>query len=308
MFFDYTNILKLINVYKLAKKIHNSKKNIQQFFKIKSNKSEIIKISYDVQSGDYIKYFNKFSQKKIKNVYYPLIETIKINFKNSKTILDFGCGELTTSYFIFSKIKKNITKYFANDNSLNRLIVGQNYLKKKLNKNDYKKFEIFSNSEYKLPFQDNSIDLVITIHSLEPNNKIKGKILNELYRISKHGIILMEPHYELSSKKQKKRMVKLDYVRGIEKLLKDKKFNYRIIKKKFHINENNISSLFVIIKNKVSKKNNFSYVDPLDLSKLKIFKGYFYSENNFRAFPIINDIKIFNNDTQLFLPSLKLKK
>ena len=106
MFFDYTNILKLINVYKLAKKIHNSKKNIQQFFKIKSNKSEIIKISYDVQSGDYIKYFNKFSQKKIKNVYYPLIETIKINFKNSKTILDFGCGELTTSYFIFSKIKK----------------------------------------------------------------------------------------------------------------------------------------------------------------------------------------------------------
>ena len=60
--------------------------------------------------------------------------------------------------------------------------------------------------------------------------------------------------------------------------------------------------------NQKFKKNNFSNVDPLDLSKLKIFKVYFYSENNFRAFPIINDIKIFNNDTQLFLPSLKLKK
>jgi hypothetical protein len=68
-----------------------------------------------------------------------------------------------------------------------------------------------------------------------------------------------------------------------------------------------ISNTYKLLNQKF-KKNNFSYVDPLDLSKLKIFKVYFYSENNFRAFPIINDIKIFNNDTQLFLPSLKLKK
>ena len=31
--------------------------------------------------------------------------------------------------------------------------------------------------------------------------------------------------------KTKKRMIKLDYIRGIEKLLKDRKINYRIIKK-----------------------------------------------------------------------------
>ena len=68
-----------------------------------------------------------------------------------------------------------------------------------------------------------------------------------------------------------------------------------------------ISNTYKLLNQKF-KKNNFSYVDPLDLSKLKIFRGYFYSENNFRTFPIINDIKIFNNDTQLFLPSLKLKK
>ena len=111
------------------------------------------------------------------------------------------------------------------------MIVGTNNLKKKLSKNDLKKFEIFCNSKYKLPLKENSIDLIFTIHSLEPNNKIKNKIFDELFRVSRHGVILMEPHYEISSKKQKKRMLKLDYVRGIEKLLKNRKVNYQIIKK-----------------------------------------------------------------------------
>ena len=52
-------------------------------------------------------------------------------------------------------------------------------------------------------FKENSIDLIVTIHSLEPNNKIKEKIFEELYRISRHGIIFMEPHYEIASQKQK---------------------------------------------------------------------------------------------------------
>ena len=93
---------------------------------------------------------------------------------------------------------KKIKKYFANDNSLNRLIVATNNLKKKLSKNDLKKFEIFCNSKYKLPLKENSIDLILHIHSLEPNNKIKNKIFDELFRVSRHGVILMEPHYEIS--------------------------------------------------------------------------------------------------------------
>ena len=305
MFFNYTSILKLIATYKIARKKYAERKNIQLFLKNKLKKTDVIKISYDTQSGDYIKYFNKLPKKKIEKIYYPLIKAINNNFKYSKTILDFGCGELTTSYYVFNHLKKKIVKYLANDNSLNRLIIGKNNLRKYLNKNDFKKFEIFCNSEYKLPFKENSIDLVFTIHSLEPNNKIKEKIFDELYRISRHGIIFMEPHYEIASKKQKKRMVNLDYVRGFERLLKNKKINYQIIKKKYHINNENISSLFIIKKKKTNKKNNHRFVDPLDLTELKDFKKYFYSKNNFRIFPIIDDVKIFNNDTQLFLPSIK---
>lgn len=307
MFFKYSNLKNLIKIYKLAKKRHYLKKNIQQFFKNKYDRVDTIKVAYDTQSGDYIKYFEKLSNKTIKKIYFPIIETIQDNFKTSKTILDFGCGELTTSYYIFNNLKKKIFKYYANDNSLNRLIVGRNYLKRKFDKNNYKKFELFCNSQYKLPFKDNSIDLVLTIHSLEPNNKIKKKIIKELFRVSRHGMILMEPHYEISSIKQKKRMNKYGYIKGIGKTFKDLGLNHKIIKKKYHINKDNISSLFIVFKKKNAKKNKVSYVDPLDLSKLINYGEYLYSKNNFRIFPIIDKIKIFNNDTQLFLPSIKSK-
>ena len=66
-----------------------------------------------------------------------------------------------------------------------------------------------------------------------------------------------------------------------------------------------IFPLFYNKKKRLIKRNNYKFVDPLDLTELKDFKKYFYSKNNFRIFPIIDNIKIFNDDTQLFLPSIK---
>ena len=119
--------------YKLLNQKFKENKNLQIFLKKKNfNSEQSIKMSYDVQSGTYIKFFNSLSKNKINKIYQPIVDVIKKDFKNSKTILDFGCGELTTSLFIFNKIKKNIINYFANDVSLNRLILGQNYAKKKI--------------------------------------------------------------------------------------------------------------------------------------------------------------------------------
>ena len=262
-------------------------------------------MSYDVQSGTYIKFFNSLSKNKVNRIYQPLIDVIKKDFKNSKTILDFGCGELTTSLFIFNKLKKSIVNYFANDVSLNRLILGQNYLNKKLKKKDFNKFKIFCNSNTNLPFKDNSIDLIITIHSLEPNNKNKESFIDELFRVSKRGLILMEPHYEISSDKQKKRMLKFEYIRGIQKLFNKKDCEIKIIKKDHHINNNNVSSLFVIKKKKVRKNNNTSYVEPKTFSRLKDINNFLYSSKSLRFYPTYNDISIFSDESQFFLPSLK---
>jgi SAM-dependent methyltransferase len=306
MFFKKKNLEIISNTYKLIQGKYKKKQNIQLFLKNKTfSNSEIIKLAYDIQSGSYIKFFKKLNKKKKANVYFPLIKAINDNFKNVKTILDFGCGELTTSSYIFKNLNYKIKKYYANDISFNRLLVGSNELKKKLTKKNYNKFKIFCNSDNNLPFKDNSIDLVLTVHALEPNNQYKYKILNELLRVSKLGVILMEPHYEMSNVKQKKRMIRFDYIRGIERILKSKKIKYHIIKKKFHLNNLNKSSIFVLKNNLTKKKQRDNFVDPIKKNDL-IKKGNFlYSKKTFRAFPIINDIVIFNEDSQIFLPNLK---
>ena len=306
MFFKKKNLEIISNTYKLLQEKYKKKQNIQLFLKNKTfSNREIIKLAYDIQSGSYIKFFKKLTREKKVNVYFPLIKAINDNFKNVKTILDFGCGELTTSAYIFKNLNHKIKKYYANDVSFNRLLVGSNELKKKLSKKNYNKFKIFCNSDNNLPFKDKSIDLVLTVHALEPNNQYKYKIFNELLRVSKLGIILMEPHYEISDVKQKKRMIKFDYIRGIEKILRLKKIKYHIIEKKFHLNNLNKSSIFVLKNNLTKKKQHDNFVDPIKKNDLIKKDNFLYSKKTFRAFPIINDIAIFNEDSQIFLPNLK---
>ena len=192
--------LEISKTYRLLNDKLKKNENIQSYLKKKKfSDVDSIKISYDIQSGSYIKFFKSLSKDKINKIYNPIIKIIKNDFSRIKNVLDFGCGELTTSLYIFSKIKRKIKNYYANDFSLNRLILGQNYIKKKLLNNDFKKFKLFCNSNFNLPFKDNSIDLIITVHSLEPNNNNKKIIINELLRVCRYGLILMEPHYEIAS-------------------------------------------------------------------------------------------------------------
>ena len=60
----------------------------------KLSKSLITKISYDLQSGFTVKTFNKSRRDLCKKVLMPVVKEIK-KFKNVKTILDFGTGEMT---------------------------------------------------------------------------------------------------------------------------------------------------------------------------------------------------------------------
>ena len=303
---DKLNISDLSKLYKELKIKYRKKINIQKYLKNrKFNNDTSINISYDIQSGSYINFFNTLSKRKIKEVYFPIIREFENNFKNCKTLLDFGCGELTTSSFIIKELSGKIKKYFACDNSLNRLYLGNNYIKKRLTKKDYKKLTIFCNANIKLPFKNNSIDLVLTIHSLEPNNKNKNLIIDELLRVSKYGLLLMEPHFEQSNKRQQRRMKKYNYIKGIKKILVEKGCNVEIIKKDYHLNSLNRSSIFIVKKSKKAKvHNNYKFVDPVNQKELEVIDGFLYSKENFRLYPRFGKIHIFNEFSRLFLPKI----
>ena len=130
------NIIAISKLYKNLKVAYKKKINIQKFLsKKKITSQKAIQLSYDLQSGSYIKKIGKY--KKIdKKVFNFFNKTLGNNFRNIRTILDFGSGELTRFMYVIDYFKKKkYIKYFACDISLNRLFLGKNFYNKKILRN-----------------------------------------------------------------------------------------------------------------------------------------------------------------------------
>lgn len=287
----------MIDYNKLITK-YSEGKNISLYLKKNSSlsKQEITKISYDLQSGKTINNFTKSKRRIVSKVMTPIIEEIK-KFKNVKTILDFGAGELTNLSFLKKRLK-NI-KFYANDISFNRLYLGKKFLDKEFRgKNNV---ILICNSHFKLPFKDNSFDIVTTMQALEPNGSMEKPLLKELYRVCKKGIVSCEPHYEIANQLQKKRMKLHGYVINLEKTIKKLKYKYKIVNQNYSLKKINPTSIFVIMKNsKFSSKPEMA--DPATGDILVKKNNFYLNKKTKRIYPIIDSIIYLNENFNLFLP------
>jgi len=272
------------------KKLYLNKTNISQYLKKKTNLSEkeIIKLSYDIQSGSYVKNYNYLKSKK------ALSQVIKeINSTNYKSLMDFGCGELTNFYTLIDNIETKNKFFVAYDLSFSRILIGNKFLKKKKKKIQLK---LFSNNSIRIPLPDNSIDIVTSCHALESNKKNANKILKELWRISKKKLILLEPNNLLGDKLTKQRHNEHNYIVDVEKKIKKITLRYKIVKNKFNFNPLNPASIFILEKNS-NKNNKFNFLNPKnnnDILKKKL--NFYYSQKTGQIFPIVDDIVIFNKN------------
>ncbi|CAM5272174.1 Methyltransferase domain-containing protein OS=Lysinibacillus sphaericus OX=1421 GN=LS41612_21290 PE=4 SV=1 [Lysinibacillus sphaericus] len=69
-----------------------------------------------------------------------------------------------------------------------------------------------------MPLANNSIDLVYTVHALEPNGGKELEALKELYRVASKYVVLVEPYYEGANSEAKERMDRLGYIKGIRRV------------------------------------------------------------------------------------------
>jgi ubiquinone/menaquinone biosynthesis C-methylase UbiE len=287
----------MIDYNKLIKK-YSEGKNISLYLKKNSNlsKEAITKISYDLQSGKTINNFTRSKRRIVSKVMTPMVEEIK-KFKNVKTILDFGAGELTNLSFLKKKLK-NI-KFYANDISFNRLYLGKKFLDKEFRgKNNV---ILICNNHFKLPFKDNSFDIVTTMQALEPNGSMEKPLLKELYRVCKKGIVSCEPHYEIANQSQKKRMKLHGYVINLEKTIKKLKYKYKIVNQNYSLKKINPTSIFVIMKNSKSSSKP-EMTDPATGDILVKKNNFYLNKKSKRIYPIIDTIIYLNENFNLFLP------
>jgi hypothetical protein len=75
---------------------------------------------------------------------------------------------------------------------------------------------LFVSDLFAIPLEGDSIDLVHTFHSLEPNGGREEGALRELLRIARRAVVLIEPVFGLASAEARQRMSHHGYVRDFK--------------------------------------------------------------------------------------------
>ncbi len=169
-------------------------------------------IAYDLQSGTYVESAEKnksFTTKwcnQLADILRPLLSS-------GNTVLEVGVGEATTLAGVISALEIENLLAYGFDLSWSRIATGRDWLR-----HNNISANLFVGDLLNIPLEDNSVDVVYTSHSLEPNRGKELVAMVELLRVARKAVVLVEPCYELATKEAQERMDQHGYVRGLRSI------------------------------------------------------------------------------------------
>jgi hypothetical protein len=265
-----------------------------------ANSTEAIEIAYDLQAGQYIR--NHASEPGYYNAYTDEQATLlNTHFPDCESLLDAGCGELTNTALLFSKLG-DVRGLFAFDLSWSRVHVGLNHFRSMVDADCVRRTCAFVGDMSGIPLPDNSIDVVMTSHALEPNHGREAELLGELLRVSRRGLLLFEPSYELGDDTQRSNMERHGYVRGLvdhcDQLGADVVAHHFT---EVNYNPVNRTSVTVVRKPEAAITNVPAFVDPVSHTSLEfddVDRVYFSPEQGV-VYPTLRGIPILRASTAI---------
>lgn len=273
-------------------------RNISQYLRETTNSDtntpDITLISYDLQAGDYTRKDSlEFKKGSIYNTYNNLSDHFSeiidnLNLENI-SLMEVGIGEGNMLYRVCNKLKTEISKVFGLDISLSRLLYAQDNCRK----NNIQNLSLMCSDMATIPLPDNSIDVLYTCFSIEPNRGREEQILKELYRVSNKYLIILETSNEFGGKKVEEHIDRHCYVKDISK--KCKSMGFDLVKEymsPYYFNENNRPNIMIFKKN-TSPRESCSYVSPHNHSKLINSGGNLFDPTDKQVFPVVKGITIF---------------
>ncbi len=267
----------------------------------RENTIEDILISYDFQSGSYIKSYA--SRLEYMNNYCQALATIIDDFGDVDSIMEVGVGEATTLKTLLDCLSNKPKGQFGFDISWSRV----KFAKEFLNDFNYDSVQLFTANLFEIPLADNSIDVVYTSHSIEPNGGKEKPALEELYRITRKYLVLLEPSYDFANEEARERMVKHGYVTALYQTALD--LDYKIIENRlfdYCSNVLNPTGLIIIEKNDAQPKTGSNFVCPLTKTSLEKYDDHLlYSNESFLAYPVVDGIPCLLKENSILATKLK---
>lgn len=270
------------------------------------NDLEVIEIAYELQSGRYTEVAKRNAE--IQDKFFSEVEN-HINSLSDQSkissLLEVGVGEGNSLLGIYKKLDFQ-GELFGVDTSYSRL---------SWCKDNFRKANIPINLAVahasSLPFHDNSLDIVLTVHSLEPNGDQEELLLGELARVSRKYLILVEPDFGKANSMQKERMASLGYIGDLRKFFKDLPFELIVdasIQNNLHIVDGihvNSASIFILKRKDVTSEiGDPSFCSPDAHAFLQNFKNGLISSNGL-FFPILDEIPFLRCTDALYCLSPK---
>lgn len=250
-------------------------------------------IAYDLQAGTYVDDARQ-NPKYVDSWCMQLAGLVKPYLTDGCDILEVGVGEATTLSGVLNALNFTNINAYGLDLSWSRILVGRAWSQEQKNSP-----QLFVGDLFNIPMKDNSIDIVYTSHSLEPNGGREVESIKELLRVARKAVILVEPCYELASEEAQQRMRSHGYVRGLKvaaESLGVDVVDHRLLD--LFKNPLNPSGVLTLLKNKTSfsieKSSTGKWQCPLTGVQLADNGDYFYAESVGIAYPVLKGIPLLS--------------
>lgn len=249
------------------------------------NDIESILISYDFQAGSYIK--NAETNADYIDKYTTAIANVINNLGTEGSIMEVGVGEATVMANVLNKLT-NYSVALGFDISWSRIKYARKYAATK-GRDDIR---FFTANLFNIPLANQSVDIVYTSHSLEPNGGNEKEALKELYRVARKYVVLLEPGYDFAGKEGKERMEKHGYIKNIDVHARELGLNVIDHRLFDHtINPLNPTALTIIQCNPDNAGTAIPELTcPVTHKPLKLFSDSCYSKDSGLAYPVIGGI------------------
>jgi len=248
-------------------------------------------IAYDLQAGAYVRHALSDPEGK-RQWCSQLAGLVEAHLPSGGSVMEVGSGEATTLAGLLESLPQRLGVALGFDISWSRCAHGRGWLQRKA-----LPAELFVADLFHIPLADASVDVVYTSHSLEPNGGREQAALQELLRVARRAVVLIEPIYELASPEARERMVHHGYVRNLKataETLGCTVDDYRLLD--FYVNPLNPSGVVSIVKPGAGAPALPMWRCPLTHAPLVRSATAFSSPDTGLVYPVLDGIPLLCRD------------